>query len=93
MEICQRLTPTALPPVEVTQTTKDFRIIWHGVGSDLELLERSIVISFRHPEPLAQGDVRFWQIRGYTQCLHGQSLRLVFSFLSSVLPVHAAVPQ
>jgi len=40
-----------------------------------------------------QGDVRFGQIRGYTQCLHGQSLRLVFSFLTSGFHVHAAVPH
>ena len=57
--ICQRLTPTALPPVNRTHLVKEIRIIRDCQCSDRDLLQRGIIISFNQSEPLAQGHVRF----------------------------------
>src|SRR5437773_7843293 len=90
---CKRFTPAALPPVEHTRRLKDLRVIWDCLCRDRELLQRRIIISCSHPEPLAQGEVRLRQVRGYAYRFHGQGVRLTFPLLRLSLVIHPAVPH
>src|SRR5437868_4807053 len=63
-EICQRLTPAALPPVDRTDLIENLGIVWDCLCRDRELLQRIVVISLSHPEPKALRQMRFGQIWG-----------------------------